>query len=154
MHQQARHWLLPVLPDQRHVARALRAQVHADADGATRTCCTLTGTTHTHTSIYNAPSLTDRNLFVCGTICTDRGAPKELLDSVYERALAKNELRFYMAPTTKLNQPLSVVVFCNSCASGFYVLPNVHEPTETEVIHRRTKAYCRSLALGCSRCCG
>ena len=109
---------------------------------------------YTHTSVYNAPALTDRNLFVCGAICTDRGSPKELLDSVKERVLTKNELRFCIAPTTKPNQPLSVVVFRDTSCDSFYVLPNVHDPTETEVIHRRTKGYCRSLALGCSRCCG
>ena len=73
-----------------------------------------------------------------------------MLDSVKELALAENESRFRLAPTTKPNQPLSVVVFRNSCASGFYVFPNVHDPTETEVIHRRKK----SLAKGYSRCCG
>ncbi len=91
------------------------------------------------TSVDNALALTDRNLFGCGTINPDRGVPKELLDSVKQRALAGNELRFRLVPTTKPNQPLSVVVFHNPSAGGFYVFSNIYDPTETEFIYRRKK---------------
>ena len=65
--------------------------------------------------------------------------PKELLDSVKQRALAGNELRFRMVPTKKTDQPLSVDVLRDASTGGFYVLSNVHDTTETEFIYRRKK---------------
>lgn len=67
--------------------------------------------------------------------------PKELLADVKARPLEDGESRFRMARTNRLLNPVSVVVFRDTSADGFYVLSNVHDPTETELITRRKKGH-------------
>jgi len=92
-----------------------------------------------YTSVDTALALSEVGLFTVGTVRTDRGVPKELIDDVKRRPLADAESRYRMAPTPLPDQPLSVVVFRDTSADGFYVLSNVHNPADTEVIKRRKK---------------
>jgi hypothetical protein len=92
-----------------------------------------------YTSIDTCLALMNLGLFTVGTMRTDRGVPKDLVDDVKRTPLEDGESRFRMAKTDDPLHPMSIVVWRDTAADGFYTLSNVHDPTKITTVDRRKK---------------
>jgi len=86
-----------------------------------------------YTSVKTAHDLREKNIYMVGTLRTDRGAPADLVADVKNFPLELGEWRWMTSPT----EEMSVVVWRDSDPKGTWFLSTVHDPEEVTEVRRR-----------------